>query len=156
MSDFDTYWAEKQAEYLKIAKNLALQDFLKIQEKSNFVAHINIDSDDDFQLDSGLNLTAKGNTKKEAIENIIKQLKEAKLTYVNGATVINGQVSQNYSKAEAWFSIRDYAIKQFNRGNTNFTYGGNHVIEGYVIENTLHLDTLEKFDDSPKKKKRTP
>lgn len=141
MTTFDEYWESKQAEYLKIAKKLALDDFTKISNKKNFTITVNIDTDDDFDLVCGTNLEASGETKKEACWTMIDILKNAQLSYAKSSSVTSNGNTVHHSKAQNWFDLRDYAVKELKKGNTDFTYGGNQVIESYIIQNELAINS---------------
>lgn len=128
MNDFDEFWEKNKDKYIDIIKLQAMNDFQILNSQDLYIAHVYIDSDDDFTLDCGDSIGVSGKTKKEVEDNLVKALSSAKLTYING------------NHAESWFYIRDNAIKNIKKGETSFSFGGNQTIEYYIVENKPSID----------------
>lgn len=130
--NFDEFWKKHEQKY----KSLAQQDFEKLQQGA-FCAMVRINTDDDFSLDIGENISVYGNSKKDVIKNLIKTLENAQFTYCKTWSVISKDVEQKGDYSKNWFFIRDEAIKELKAGNTNIEFGGNQTIEISIFENKI-------------------
>lgn len=131
MKTFEQYWEANQDMY----KQKAQQDFEKIQ-KGQFVAHIIIDTDDDFYLDIENEFDVHGDTLKDLQKNIKSTLNNAQFTYVKKWAMEKDGVRTSGDYADRWYEVRDYVLKQVDSGKTNILYGGNQSM-GIVIEDQL-------------------
>ena len=128
MNNFNEYWEKNKDKYIDIVKQQALKDFQLLESKNLYTVIVNIDTDDDFSLDCGESIVVHGESKKEAIKDMIEKLRTAQFTRVNG------------NHASSWYYIRDEAIKSLKSGQESFTFGGNQVIEVRVFENKTTLN----------------
>ena len=85
MENFDEFWEKNKDDYITYAKKIALADFNEIAKfkAGKFVADINIDSDDDFYFEKGLDYKIFGNTKKEVRSKCIDFISNLKISRGN-------------------------------------------------------------------------
>lgn len=134
--DFDEYWEKNSADYIEHAKSIAFQDFTILTKKKlgQFVACIEIDSDDDFsfKIDSNNQLYYQkdffsfeiyGNSKKDILKNSIQFIRDLK----------------TIGCESKWQWLRDATIQKLNEGETCFSFGGNQTIDFYIKENIPQL-----------------
>ena len=104
-----------------------------------YIIYADINTDDDFELDIGCDITLKGFiTEEDARQGLKKTLLEAKVIRSNrwsirrvgegGEIVIESQGDSS----SAWISLRERMIEQLDEGNSWFTLGGNQSAEVWV------------------------
>jgi len=114
-------------------------EFALLQESSRknptpsgpWVVLFEIDTDDDFELDTGSSFSIDGETEAEARQKAVDSLRTAQFTYLktwgtNATGMEEDWVRGDYSAA--WFTIRDAAIAALEEGEMSFHFGGNQTI----------------------------
>jgi hypothetical protein len=121
MKTFEDFWNENKDNYLDYIKKVAHADFeaLKQTHLGKYVAHIDIDTDDDFYFENGTSFKIYANTKKDLITNSIEFLTNLKITY--------GSESK-------WEWLKNEAISRLKNKNLNFDFGGNQQMSFYTYE----------------------
>lgn len=130
MKTFEEFWNKNKQKYIDAARN----DFDRFQ-KGNFVASVSIESDDDFDLDIGLDFQMYSDTISELRTMLIQKLTDAKLTRVCTWSIESATEKRNGDHSDCWFAIRDYAISRLKADSFSISYGGNQSIHIKISEN---------------------
>lgn len=146
MKKFEDFWQEHGSDYIDYIKSVAMEDFkiLNNHVEEKMVAHIEINTDDDFSLVGGDSFTIYGKNYQDILINTISFLRKIKFAYIpDWAKEDNGDVKDSFSSR--WYSIRDNAIIELEEGSTYVDLGGNQTIRINIDEFTP-TTSLMKFN----------
>lgn len=106
-----------------------------------YVVHVDIDTDDDFNLDIGDNLSTQADTLQGACDKMVQVLKDAKVTWSSKGSISNGGiVMQRWDMADNWYDIRNRSLRRLKRSVVPFEMGGNQRIHCHAVERSKSED----------------